>query len=129
MSAVERVFLDALEDLRAGREEPVERYLQRVPSSEREQLADLLASYFASQQGPADARANAAVYERTLAAIDRVTASAGAAGVLPGMLTELSRARGVKRRELVAQLAEQLDVPPRARPLLRRLYHRLESGA
>src|SRR5205823_6422289 len=80
------------------------------------------------RQSPADARANAAVYERALAAIDRVTASPGAAGTLPAMLTELSRARAVKRGELLEQLEEQLKVPPRARSLLRRLYHRLESG-
>ena len=40
MSAVfEQVFLDALEDLREGRAEPIERYLELVPKSERAQLA------------------------------------------------------------------------------------------
>ena len=51
-ASVERVFLEALEDLRAGRIEEVEHYLELVPASGRAQLADLLAMYFASRQRP-----------------------------------------------------------------------------
>jgi hypothetical protein len=69
-----KVFLEALEDLRGGREQPVERYLDRVPETERQQLADLLAAYFASREEPADPYANAEVFERTLAAVDRLAA-------------------------------------------------------
>jgi hypothetical protein len=46
-ASVERVFLEALEDLRAGRIEQVEHYLELVSASGRAQLADLLAMYFA----------------------------------------------------------------------------------
>ncbi|HEX8745060.1 MAG TPA: hypothetical protein VF712_18185 [Thermoleophilaceae bacterium] len=129
MSAAEQVFLDALEDLRDGREQPVERYLDRVPASERRQLADLLASYFASREEPADPYANAELFERTLAAVDRVAAEeSGQAGVLPGMLVELSRTRGMRRGDVVAGLQRALELPDRARDFLAELYHRLESG-
>ena len=129
MSAVEEVFLEALEDLRDGREQPVERYLERVPATERRQLAELLSSYFASREEPADPYANVELFERTLAAVDRVAAEeAGQAGVLPGMLVELSRTRGLRRSDVVAGLQSALELPDRARDFLAELYHRLESG-
>ncbi|MDQ3933028.1 MAG: hypothetical protein M3340_00165 [Actinomycetota bacterium] len=129
MNAAEQVFLEALEDLRDGREQPVERYLDRVPATERRLLADLLASYFASREEPADPYANAELFERTLAAVDRVAAEeSGQAGVLPGMLVELSRTRGLKRGDVVTGLQSALGLPDRARDFLAELYHRLESG-
>lgn len=128
MSA-EQVFLEALEDLRGGREQPVERYLERVPETERQQLADLLAAYYASREEPADPHANAELFERTLAAVDRVASEESAvAGVLPGMLVELSRTRGMRRGEIVVALQTVLKAPDRAREFLADLYHRLESG-
>lgn len=129
MSAVEQIFLEALEDLRGGRRQPIERYLERVPRSERETLADMLASYFASQRRPADPYADPEAFARTLATIDQVVAdSSGSAGVLPGMLVELSRTRGLRRKEIVERLQGLLGVPDNASNLLHDLYHRLESG-
>lgn len=129
MSAAERVFQEALEDLRDGREQPVERYLDRVPETERQQLADLLVQYFASREEPADPRANAELFERTLAAVDRLAAEeTEAAGVLPGLLMELSRTRGMRRPDIVAGLQQALKVSDRARESLADLYHRLEAG-
>lgn len=129
MTRVEQVFLEALDDLREGRGEPVERYLERVPATERRQLADLLAGYFASRTQPVDPHANAALFERTLETVDRVLAEhTGAAGVLPSTLVELSRTRGLRRRELVARLREALGLPERSEPALAECYHRLESG-
>lgn len=129
MTAAERIFQEALEDLRAGREEPVERYLDRVPRTEREQLADLLVDYFAARQEPADPRANAELFERTLAAVDRVAAEETAtAGVLPGLLMELSRTRGMRRSDIVSALRNALKLPDKTTEFLADLYHRLEAG-
>jgi hypothetical protein len=129
MTLVEEVFREALEDLREGTGKPVERYLERVPATERRQLADLLAGFFASRTQPVDPHANAALFERTLETVDRVIAEhSGAAGVLPSMLVELSRTRGIHRRDLVSQLREALGLPERAEPALAECYHRLESG-
>ena len=129
MTRVEQVFLEALEDLREGRGESVERYLQRVPATERRQLAALLAGYFASRTRPVDPHANAALFERTLETVDRVIAQhSGAAGVLPSLLVELSRTRGLRRSELIARLRKALGLPERSESALAECYHRLESG-
>lgn len=129
MSAVEAIFLEALEDLRGGRRQPMESYLERVPSSERERLADMLAAYFAAQRAPSDPHGDPEMFERTLATVDRVMAEAsGQAGLLPGMLVELSRTRGIRRSEIVERLRQLLDLPERTTGLLNDLYHRLESG-
>jgi hypothetical protein len=129
MTRVEEVFLEALEDLREGTGKPVERYLERVPATERRQLADLLAGFFASRTQPVDPHANAELFERTLETVDRVIAEhSGAAGILPSMLVELSRTRGLHRRELVSQLREALGLPQQSEPALAECYHRLESG-
>src|ERR1700694_3807530 len=112
MTLVDEVFREALEDLREGTGKPVERYLERVPATERRELADLLAGFFASRTQPVDAHANAELFERTLETVARVIAEhSGVAGVLPATLVELSRVRGLRRRELVSQLREALGLP------------------
>lgn len=129
MTQAQKVFLEALDDLREGRGEPVEHYLDRVPATEREELAELLAGYFASRTGPFDPRANAAIFERALETVDRVMAEHDSeAGVLPSMLKELSRTRGLRRRELVARLREELGLPEVSASALGESYHRLEAG-
>src|SRR5438552_13918041 len=91
MSRVEKAFLRAVEDLNAGRVESVERYLELVSRSEQEELADLLAMFFASRP-PVVAKAaslDSPSYQRALAALDAVTENAGKTGVLPGTLVSL----------------------------------------
>lgn len=124
----EQVFLDALEDLREGRAEPIERYLELVPKSERAQLADLLAMYFASRRAPASREVNSKSYERVLAAIDRLTESQGEAGILPGLLSELRRTRRLRRQDVTRQLCEHFQLSDRGVVQFEREYHRLETG-
>lgn len=127
-AAVERVFLDALDDLQAGRAEEVDRYLERVPTSERAQLADLLAMYFASRQRPVANNVPAATYERVLATLDRVTEKAGRSGTLPGLLAELRRTRGLRRPDVTRAICQLLEIGDEAVAQLEREYHRLETG-
>lgn len=127
-ASVEQVFLDALEDLRAGRGEPIERYLELVPQSEKAQLADLLAMYFASRRRRAEPTLRAASYERVLATIDRVSETAGPAGILPGLISELRRTRGLRRQEVTRWLCQRLAIGEEAAIELEREYHRLETG-
>lgn len=127
-ASVERVFLEALEDLRAGRIEEVEHYLELVPASGRAQLADLLAMYFASQQRPLRRPVPPASYERVLATLDRVTERAGQAGTLPGLLSELRRTRGLRRQDVTRALCQRLRLTDHAASQLEREYHRLETG-
>ena len=124
----EQVFLDALEDLREGRAEPIERYLELVPKSERAQLADLLAMYFASRRAPASREVNSKSYERVLAAIDRLTESQGEAGILPGLLSELRRTRRLRRQDVTRQLCEHFQLFDKSLVQFEREYHRLETG-
>jgi hypothetical protein len=127
-ASIEQVFLDALEDMRAGRGEPIERYLELVPQSKRAQLADLLAMYFASRRRPAGPTLRAASYERVLATIDRVSETAGPAGILPGLLRELRRTRGLRRKEVTGSLCQRFGIGEEAAGELAREYHRLETG-
>jgi hypothetical protein len=124
----EQVFLDALEDLREGRAEPIERYLELVPKSERAQLADLLAMYFASRRAPASREVNSKSYERVLAAIDRLNESQGEAGILPGLLSELRRTRRLRRQDVTRELCEHFKLSDTGVVQFEREYHRLETG-
>lgn len=127
-ASVERVFLEALEDLRAGRVEQVEHYLELVPASKRAQLADLLAMYFASRQRPLRKPVPPASYERVLATLDRVTERAGQTGTLPGLLSELRRTRGLRRQDVTRALCQHLRLSEQGVTALERGYHRLETG-
>lgn len=124
----ELVFLEALEDLREGRAEPIERYLELVPKSERAQLADLLAMYFASRRTPASREVNARSYERVLGAIDRLTEPRGEAGILPGLLAELRRTRRLRRQDVTRELCEHFELSKGGVVQFEREYHRLETG-
>jgi hypothetical protein len=130
MSRVEKAFLRAVEDLNAGHVESVERYLELVSRSEQEELADLLAMFFASRP-PVVAKAaslDSPSYQRALAALDAVTENAGKTGVLPGTLVSLRRLRGMQSSEVTDELVRRFELGERARQRLERLYHRLEAG-
>ncbi|HEX8647403.1 MAG TPA: hypothetical protein VF715_10925 [Thermoleophilaceae bacterium] len=129
-SALEQVFWRAVDDLNAGRVEPVERYLELVASDQRDELAEMLATVLATR-GPAVGAVDTASegYARALAAIDEVAASSGATGMLPGALRTMRHARGIEREAVVAALAEEHGIAgPDGRKALERYYHRLESG-
>jgi transcriptional regulator with XRE-family HTH domain len=127
-ASVEHVFLEALDDLQAGRAEDVDRYLERVPTSGRAQLADLLAMYFASRRRPLRKDVPPASYERVLATLDRIAQKAGRSGTLPGLLTELRRTRGLRRPDVTRAICQLLDLSDEAIAQLEREYHRLETG-
>ncbi len=130
MDPVERAFLVAVEDLSSGRARPVEEYLQLVGPGEHHELADMLAAIFASRPPAASERitVDSPSYRRALAALDEVSDSAGAAGVLPGALVELRSTRGLTPEQVTGALAEQLAVPAGARRRLDWQYFRLETG-
>lgn len=127
-ASVERVFLEALDDLQSGRAQDVDHYLERVPMTEREQLADLLAMYFASRRGPRHAEVSRTAYTRVLATLDRMTDTAGRAGTLPGLLAELRRTRGLRRSDVTRAICDLLGLSDQAIVQLEREYHRLETG-
>lgn len=129
-SPLQQIFWRAVDDLNAGRVEPVERYLELVAQDERDELAEMLATVLAERgpaPGPADPRSEG--YARALAAIDEVTASAGPAGLLPGALRTMRHARGIEPHDVVEALAADHNIHgEEGRQTLTRLYHRLEHG-
>jgi hypothetical protein len=130
MDPVERAFLSAVEDLGLGNAKPIEEYLGLVEPGAREELADMLATIFASRP-PSDSETvglDSPSYSRALAALDEVSERAGVAGLLPGALLELRATRGLTPEQVTEQLAEQLAVPAGARRRLDWQYFRLESG-
>lgn len=129
-SPLEQVFWRAVDDLNAGRVEPVERYLELVPSHERDELASMLATVLATRSPAADpAEVGSEGYARALAAIDGVIASAGPAGVLPGALRTMRHARGIDRDQVIDALAEEFHISGAdGRKTLARFYHQLETG-
>jgi len=127
-NAFERAFWLAVDDINAGRIEAPERYLQLVPSTQRDELAQLLATVIASR-GPVSDGIDPADYVSTLAAIDEVVGAKGPTGMLPAALKRMRKTRGIERKHVIDALAAEYGVTsPAGRKALERFYHRLESG-
>jgi hypothetical protein len=123
----EQAFVQALDDLRQDRLGDPESYLSMVPRARHDEFVDRLTAAMADAPpttavSPQDAQARAS------AAVAAARASGGPAGILPGALVALRRARGIERDEVLDHLAAEFELGEGARPTLRRLYHGLESG-
>lgn len=129
--AFERAFEQALDDLRAGEEKPIESYLRLVPEEDRPQLSQMLADVFLAR-GPAAAPGGteSEAHRRAVAVVDEVLGSRGTAGILPGTLKAIRNARGIEPDTVVAKLAADFEVEgEEGRQALARNYHRLETGS
>ena len=128
--AFERAFWQALEDLKQGREKPIEDYLRLVPRGQRDELGRMLADLLLAR-GPAAApdTADSEGYRRAVAVVDEVLGSRGVAGILPGTLKAIRNARGIEPEAVVDRLAADFEVQgEEGRRALARNYHRLETG-
>jgi hypothetical protein len=125
----EQAFARALDDLRHDRLADPDAYLSMVPAARHEEFVDALTAAMADRP-PAAARVAAEEAQaRALAAVAAVRADGGGpAGILPGALVALRRARGIERDDVLDHLAAEFELGERARPELKRFYHRLESG-
>lgn len=127
--AFERAFWQALDDLRAGAEKPVEDYLRLVPRDQRDELGRMLADVLAARGPTAPGSTESEGYRRAVAVVDEVLSSRGAAGVLPGTLKAMRNARGIEPGGVVERLAADFEVEgDEGRRALARDYHRLETG-
>jgi len=128
MDSVETLLGQYIEEHRSGgTADPVE-YLARVPPQRRRELAALIDGYLSraprtplSQQTAPDPRS-----EATVEALSR--SIGGASGMWPALLPRLRDRVGLKRRELVEQLAGALGVSDRQEKV-ERYYHEMEQGA
>jgi hypothetical protein len=127
---VERVFWQAIEDLKQGTEKPIEDYLRLVPREEREELGQMLADVLLARgPAPAPEGGESEGYRRAVAVVDEVLGSRGAAGILPGALKAMRNARGIEPEGVVERLAADFEVRgEEGRRALARNYHRLETG-
>ena len=128
--AFERVFWQALDDLKEGSEKPIESYLQLVPRGQRDELGRMLADVLLARgPAPAPSAPESEGYKRALAVVDEILGERGAAGILPGTLKAMRNARGIEPDAVVEQLAADFDVQGEdGRKALVRSYHRLETG-
>lgn len=127
--AFELAFMAAVDDLNAGRlADHPGHYLATVPAARHEEFTRRLSALMAARGPSAHDAVSGEAYDAALAAVATVKASAGRAGILPGALSQLRKARGIERETLVEQLAVEYELGPAGREALRRYYHRLESG-
>jgi len=128
MDIVETLLGQYIEEHRSGgAADPVE-YLSRAPAARRRELAALIDGYLARaprtplEQQPAPEPHS----EVTVEALSR--SIGGASGLWPALLPRLRDRVGLKRRELVEQLAGMLGVSDR-RAKVEFYYHEMELGA
>jgi hypothetical protein len=131
IDAFDHAFLAAIDDLNAGRlhDDPAH-YLRMVPAARHDEFTRRLTALMAAR-GPADHdEITAEAYDAALSAVARaISPGAGPAGILPGALRRLRKARGIERDVLIDALAAEYELGPTGRDALRRSYHQLESGA
>lgn len=128
--AVERAFWQMLNDLKEGSEKPIESYLALVPLDQRDELGRLLADVLLARgPAPVSSSSESEGYRRAAAVVDEVLGSRGVAGILPGTLKAMRRARGIEPEGVVERLAADFEVQGKeGRQALARNYHRLETG-
>jgi hypothetical protein len=128
--AFDEAFLAAVDDLNAGRlNGDPGHYLRMVPAARHEEFTRRLAALMAAR-GPAGHDEIASEdYDAALSAVAASEPGAGSAGILPGALRRLRKARGIERDALIDALAAEYELGPSGRDALRRYYHQLESGA
>lgn len=127
MTSVDRVLSDYVDAWNAGERPDVDKFLERAPEDEREELADLIRTFLLNAPVPAYS-------EATLAQIQGEPAVKAAAGLLdeqsgqwPELLPRLRRAMKLKREEVVASLVELLGLKGEQARVWA-YYHEMESG-
>jgi hypothetical protein len=129
-TAFDRAYLLALDDHNQGIARDPDEYLRLVPADERAELLSLITSTLVARE-PFAATGDelAEGYRHAMAAIDAVEAQAGITGILPGVIETMGRARGIEFDQVVARLADELDIDSdEGRFALRRQFHRLRTG-
>lgn len=125
----EQAFMAAIDDLNAGHlHDDPGHYLRTVPAARHEEFTRRLSALMAARGPSVHDAVSGEACEAALSAVAGVKASAGSAGILPGALRQLRKARGIERETIVDELAAEYGVGRGGRDALRRFYHQLESG-
>ena len=131
IDAFDHAFLAAIDDLNAGRlhDDPAH-YLRMVPAARHDEFTRRLTALMAARGPAGHDEVTAEAYDAALSAVaTAISPGAGSAGILPGALRRLRKARGIERDVLIDALAAEYELGPTGRDALRRSYHQLESGA
>jgi len=127
MSDVDRLFREYVAEHQAGGDADPSSFLLRASRDDRAELAALIDSYLIraprQQVDPDSFRGSPA--ERTVDELERVLG--GQSGLWPALLPRLRERIGLKRSELVRQLAEGLGVGHRYEKVAT-YYHQMEQG-
>jgi hypothetical protein len=126
----ERAYWQALDDIQEGAARPIETYLVLVSREERDELALMLSDLLLARgAAPTPSSEESEGYERAIAAIDAVLSDRKQAGILPGALMTMRRARGIEADAVVAAVASDFDIHgDSGLKALEQNYHRLETG-
>ena len=128
--AFEHAFLAAVDDLNHGRlHNDPDMYLRTVPAARHDEFTHRLSALMAARGPAADDEGHTESYAAAMAAVAAVKASGGSAGILPGALRQLRKARGIERDAIIDRLADEYEVGATGRDALRRYYHQLETGS
>lgn len=127
--AFEQAFMAAVDDLNAGRlHDDPGHYLRTVPGVRQEEFTRRLTALMAARAPGSHDEVSSEAYDAAVSAVAAVKASAGSAGILPGALRQLRKARGIERERIIDALAAEHEIGTHGRDALRRYYHHLESG-
>lgn len=127
--AFEQAFLAAVDDLNHGRLHDPDIYLRTVPAARNDEFTRRLSALMAARGPAAGDEQHSESYEAALAAVAAVKAAGGPAGILPGALRQLRKARGIERDAVIDQLADEYTIGAAGHDALRRYYHQLETGS
>ncbi len=128
--AFEQAFLAAVDDLNHGRlDDDPDVYLRTVPVARHAEFTRRLSALMAARGPSAGDESHTESFQAAMAAVAAVKASAGPAGILPGALRQLRKARGIERDTIIDQLADEYEIGAGGRDALRRYYHQLETGS
>lgn len=129
MVSIDRVLSEFIDDWNAGRRPKVDAYLERVPETERAELADQLMTWLEVAPTPAyDESARAAVAAEP-AVRESIDAMAREAGRWPDLLPRLRERASLSMRELASKLAAAVGLSGGAEAKTERYLGQLEEGS
>jgi hypothetical protein len=127
--AFEQAFMAAVDDLNAGRlHDDPGYYLRTVPTARHDEFARRLSALMVARGPSVHDDVSSDAFDAALSAVAEVKASTGSAGLLPGALRQMRKARGIERGTIIDTLAGEYKVGAGGREAFRRYYHQLESG-
>jgi hypothetical protein len=127
MSEVDRLFTEYVSEHQAGGEADPRSFLARASPDDRAELAALIDGYLiqAPRRAIDPETIRGSAVERTVDELERVLG--GRSGLWPALLPRLRDRIGLKRSELVQQLADALGVGSRSEKVAG-YYHQMEQG-